>query len=380
MDFSFNEDQLAIRQLSERVFGDLCSDAAIKDLSPREAASTMHRTLWDQLAEIGVLGLAMEEQYQGLGMGLLGLCLVLEQQGRVLAPVPLLATLVECAMTLAESDHVELQQKLLPEVAAGRCLLSSLRPYTGLQAAEQLAFTPTEDGYALNGRTGFATYITLADGYILSAEGQDGSAVVAWLGADTQGIKLTEQRAINDEPGGYLTFFDVRITAEHILARGDRAKTLLMRQKHRTWIATAALQIGILDEGLKRTAAFLSTRKQFGRPLGAFQAVSQQAADAYMEIESLRSVYWRALEAAEQHQSLALTAGVAAHWSNTAAHQVAHTFLHLHGGIGQDLDYPIHRYFLWAKYYERHLGASDELALQLGDTLIGQIDHFLKES
>jgi len=96
-----------------------------------------------------------------------------------------------------------------------------------------------------------------------------------------------------------------------------------------------------------------------------------------MENETLRSAYWRALEDVEQGNDLAMSATVAKFWVGTAAHNSAHTFLHIHGGIGQDLDYPIHRYFLWAKQTERYLGAPEAMAVKIGDLFVDNLDHYL---
>lgn len=380
MDFSFNEDQLAVRSLAEQVFTDLCSDDSIKTLSHRDAPSAMHKVLWLKLAELGLLGSAIDKRHGGMGMGLPEFCLILEQQGRTLAPLPLMATYVECAMTLADGDNPKLKQSLLPDVATGEHILSPVRPYRGLHGVQALQFTPDADAYTVHGRGGFSAYAGIADGYIVGSEAEHGSAVLAYLPSDTPGISVTEQRAVNDEAGGYLTFAGVRVEGSDIIAQGAQAVALLRRQRQRAWVAVAALQIGILDEGLKRAASYVSERKQFGRRLGEFQAVSQQAADAYMEIESLRGVYWRALEDIERGHDFAISAAVAKHWAGIAAHKTAHTFLHLHGGLGQDLDYPIHRYFLWAKQYERYLGTGDALSLQVGDALISRLDRLVNES
>lgn len=380
MDFGFNEDQLAIQAAATRVFTDLCDDEAVKGLATRGASNAMHKVLWSQLAKLGMLGLPIDEKYGGMGMSLLEFCFVLEQQGRTVAPLPLLGTVVECAMTLADGDNHDLKQNLLPKIVSGECILSQVRPYTGIHQAQPLKFVAKANGYILNGRSGFAAYVAVANGYVISGKCSDGDTLLIYLPSGTEGISVTEQTAINDETAGYLMFANVRVGPTNVFARGNQATKLLRLQQQRTWVAMAAMQVAILDEGLRRAAEYVSERKQFGKPLGAFQAVSQQAANAYMEIESLRSAYWRALEDVEQGNDLTMSASIAKFWVSTAGHLVAHTFLHLHGGIGQDISYPIHRYFLWAKQNERYLGTPDKLALQVGDTLINNLDGFLGEA
>ena len=302
-------------------------------------------------------------------MSMVELCLVLEQQGRTVAPIPLIPCIVESAMTIAESNNQALKDDILPKVMAGDFVLSAAGPYQGVQDVEKLSVQKSNDGYVLNGRTSFALYPGMATGFIVNASVLD-TEIICYLPCEYQGVSIVEQIGISDEPAGYLELDNVEIDASFVVAEGAEASKLMADQKARSWIAQAALQTGVLDEGLKRAAQYVSERKQFGRVLGSFQAVSQQAADAYMEIESLRSAYWRALDDVEQGLDYQQSAAVAKYWVSTAGHAAAHTFLHLHGGIGQDLDYPIHRYFLWAKQYERYAGAKSSISSIVGDLLL----------
>lgn len=377
MDFEFNEDQLVMHETAARVFTDMCTDDKVKELTNAGAATTLHTALWKQLAELGMLGLPFAEQYGGMGMGLLEFCLVLEEQGRTVAPVPLISTVVESAMTIAAGDNEQLKQTLIPKVISGELVLSAASAYTGLQDFEVLTAKQDGSGLVLSGRSSFASYAGLANGFVVAASDSEGQHLIVYVAKDTAGFRIVEQIAINDEPAGYLIFDNSKISADNIIASGTRAADLVERQQQRTWVAHAALQVGLLDEGLKRAAVYVSERKQFGRPLGAFQAVGQQAANAYMENESLRSAYWRALDDVEQGNDGAMSAMVAKFWVGEAAHKSAHIFLHIHGGIGQDLDYPIHRYFLWAKQIERYLGTPDKMAVKIGDLFVDNLDTYL---
>ncbi len=372
MDFSFNEDQLAIREAVERVFTEMCNDDALKELA--RSSADCHQPLWSQLAETGMLALAIPKGLGGMGMGLVELCLVLEQQGRATAPAPLLSNLVECAITLAESENAALCESILPDVAHGRSVLAPVRPYRGLQERSPLRIDPAGGGWVLNGSSGFSPYCAQADGLLVSLHDEEGSAFLLYQERQAPGVSVIEQRAINDEPAGYVEFEDVHVSRECLVAHGESAEGLMLMQRHRAWIGLAAMQTGVLDEGLSRTASYVSERKQFGRALGSFQAVSQRAADAYMEIECLRSAYWRALDDIEHAADVGLSAAVAKYWAGVAGHHAGHTFLHLHGGIGQDLEFPIHRYFLWAKQCERYHETPDKLEQWVGDLLVAGLE------
>ena len=363
MDFNFSEDQVAIRTSVQRMFVDLCSDDAIKALSKQPAA--IHARLWEQLAAAGIFALPFAEEYGGMDLSMVELCQVLELQGQFVAPIPLISSVVEAGLTIAESGNETVKKNVLPKVAAGEIVLSPVRVYRGLEPHEPMRAEASEAGLLLNGRSGFVAYAAQADGFVIAVDDY-----LLYCPAETKGLAVTAQIAISNEPAGFLEFNQVSIESAHILAQGEQARSLLELQQQRAWIAQAALQIGVLDEGLKRTAQYVSERTQFGRALGTFQAVSQQAANAYMEIESLRSVYWRALQDMQSGEDYSVSAAVVKYWVAEAGHNAAHTILHLHGGIGQDLDYPIHRYFLFAKQYERYLGSAGEMSAMIGRRLM----------
>lgn len=368
MDFSFSEDQINIRDSVERIFSDLCGDQHIKELST--GTEPMHTALWSQLAESGIFGLPFSEQYGGLDMSWVELCLILELQGKSVAPMPIIGSVVEAAMTVAAADNDALKDQLLPSVIDGSKILAPVRSYSGLLESSPLVATSNAGEWTLSGRSGFVPYASQAEGYVVAAHSQSGEAFLAYCPTNQSGLSVVAQTAINDEPAGYVQFDGVSVAAENVIATGSQAEKLMAAQQHRAFVALAAVQVGALEEGLKRTAEYVSERKQFGRVLGSFQAVSQQAANAYMEIESLRSVYWRALDLIEQGADISVASRVCKYWVAQAGHLASHTILHLHGGIGQDLDYPIHRFFLWAKHCERYLGGADQQAHSIGKALL----------
>ena len=378
MDFSFSEEQLAMKDSLERMFNDTCSDDEIKTLA--QSGEPIHRALWSHLAEAGIFATPFAEEDGGLGLSLVEFCLAIELQGRFLPQMPLVSSIVESALPISQGSNEDIKKEVLKKVIDGSHILCAARKYRGVQQAKQLAcVSKGADDWALQGRTGFAYYASLADGIVLEVVDDSAEVLLVYLDANKEGVACVQQTAISGEPAGYFEFSDVSFSSASVIARGARAQELVAEQRHTTWVALAALQTGILDEGLKRAAAYVSERKQFGRTLGSFQAVSQQAADAYMEVESLRSVYWRSLEDIQEGEDLSVSAAVAKYWVAQAGHKVAHASLHLHGGIGQDLEYPIHRYFLWAKQAERYLGSADVIARELGNTLLESSNSKLAE-
>jgi alkylation response protein AidB-like acyl-CoA dehydrogenase len=148
-----------------------------------------------------------------------------------------------------------------------------------------------------------------------------------------------------------------------VLSPGDAAMAPAEAMSRRI-LGAAAQQLGVVERALEMTAEYARTRVQFDRPIGAFQAVSQRLADAWIDVEALRLTVWQA--ACRPGPAEVATAGF---WAAEAGHRVLHTAVHVHGGVGIDLDYPLHRYFLAAEQHEFLLGGATARLLDLAEVL-----------
>lgn len=376
MNFNYSEDQLAIKEVADRMFRDLCSDDVIKEHF--KTAQPFHAELWQQLANAGLLATALPAEFGGSEMGMTELCIVLEAQGRSVAPVPVIESIVACALPVAQFGGDGLKKSLLPAVASGEKILASVRPYSGLQALPPLSATTAKDGWILNGVSALCLYAPLANGFLVQASLGNGSQWIGYCDASSKGISISAQKAGSGESAGQIHFDNVDVRNGNVIAVGDEADALLEWQSQRVYTALAAQQVGILREGTQRAATYTNERKQFNRSLSSFQAVAQQAADGYMAVEALQGVVWRALDDLDNSNNLsALSSRVAKFWLCESGHKAAHIFLHLHGGIGQDLDYPLHRFFTWAKKNELVFGNAQQHSAALGKLIAAQPERVL---
>ena len=375
MNFNYSEDQLAIKDVADRMFRDLCGDDSIKQLF--KAEQPFHAELWKQLGEAGLLGAALPAQYNGSEMGMTELCIIVEAQGRSVAPVPLVESMVACALPIARFAPENLKNTLLPAMASGEKILVPVRPYSGLQSLAPLKATASTNGWTLNGVSTLSLYAPVAQGFLVEAQLDGNQRWIGYCDATSQGIRIIPQKAGSGESAGQVHFNNVEVKAEHCIATADEADALLEWQAQSLYVAMAAQQVGLLREGILRAAAYTNERKQFGRSLSSFQAVAQQAADGYMAVEALQGVVWRALDDLDNTDSdnngsdnsrnmTALSSRVAKFWLCESGHRAAHIFLHLHGGIGQDLDYPLHRFFTFAKKNELMFGGAQQHSAALG--------------
>lgn len=367
MNFTLNEDQAAIKDVVDRMFADLCTDDRIK--TEYASAQPLHRELWQQLAEAGVLGASLPEAVGGSGLGFTETCLLLEAQGRSVAPLPLLETVVEAALPLSRHARSESVDTLLGAVCRGEAMIACVRPYEGLQDRSPLSARNQGDTWILSGESASTAWAPVATHLLVEAQNDEGETNFFVVEPGAAGIRSTEQQHIGGFCAATLSFDHVQLPAAALVASGQAAQQLRQTGSQLVFTGLAAMQVGVLEEGLKRTAEYDNERKQFGRPLSSFQAVAHQAADAYMEIEALRGVYWRAMDDIDAGRDAALITHAAKYWLCRAGHRVAHTVMHLHGGMGQDLEYPIHRFFTWAKRNERYLGGATTHSRALGKLL-----------
>jgi 3-oxocholest-4-en-26-oyl-CoA dehydrogenase beta subunit len=136
-----------------------------------------------------------------------------------------------------------------------------------------------------------------------------------------------------------------------------------------TTFGRSAFQLGVLERALELTADYAREREQFDRPIGSFQAVGQRLADAYIDVKGLRLTVTQAAWRISEDLPADLEVATAAFWAAEAGHRVAHTTVHVHGGVGIDVDHPVHRYFLAAKQGEFAVGGATGQLLHIGREL-----------
>ncbi len=370
MDFSLSDEQNAIRDLAAQIFGDHASDDALQQFS-RDGA-TYDDALWQVLAEQGLLGIALPEQAGGSGLGLVELCLVLEEQGRRVAPVPLFSTLVLGALPIMEFASEALASRWLPQVAAGEARLSAAIAEMNMNPALRVpvSLATSGDQWLLDGARSMVPDGATADAILVPAVDPDGSKTLFLIPTDTPGVELSPvEVSLSGERAAHLSLDQVALTEDYILGAVGQGGEILAWLEQCADVAHCALQVGVTEEAMKRTAAYVSEREQFGRPLGSFQALAMRMADSYIDVEAIRSTYWLALWRLSEGLDARAEVRTAKWWACEAAHRVVCSAQHLHGGIGADLDYPIHRFFLLAKQISFSLGSTASQLEKLGRLL-----------
>jgi 3-oxocholest-4-en-26-oyl-CoA dehydrogenase beta subunit len=372
MDFKLTDEQLAVSEAAGGVFSGLVD--AEKIAAVESSTDRIDRDLWRALADADLLGLAIPEADGGAGYGLMELCLLLEAQGNAVAPVPLWATLVLGAMPLARFGSEAQRAAWLPGVVAGDVILSAA--LTG--AASSPTSMPSvraramSDGFVLQGTELAVPYAHLADRILLPVRTEDGGVLLALLDPAAPGVTLERAVTTNREVHPHLHLADVALGADDVLAGPDTGRAALDLALTASTIALCALQVGVCEAALTKTAAYLNTRQQFGRPLSTFQGTMLRAADAAIDIEAMRVTWENAAWRFDTGRDAVDAARVAKWQASERGQRTVHATQHLHGGMGADISYPIHRYFLWGKQIELLLGGPSAQLAKLGADIAAQ--------
>lgn len=374
MNFNFSEEEEAAKELAEQILGDATSFDRLREVEADDDGPGFDRALWASLADANLIGLPISEDLGGQGFSNLALCLLLEQAGRNLAPVPLLESVVYTALPIERFGSDSLKKGLLPKLISGESILTAAFFEVGAPALSRKArtrATATGDGYSLSGQKVCVPYAASADKILVSASSAEGLGLFL-IEPTAPGVSLERQETTAHERQFVLELEGVRVSGDDILAVPGRGEEIIDWLEPRATTALAAIAVGVAAEGLRQTAVYTSERKQFGRAIGSFQGVSLRAADAYIDVEAMRSTMWQAAWRLDNGDTAEKAAAVAKWWACIGGHRVSHTCQHLHGGIGADVDYPIHRYFLRLKHIAMTLGGANEQLSILGNLIANE--------
>jgi alkylation response protein AidB-like acyl-CoA dehydrogenase len=369
MDFTTTEAARELSGLVGTIVDAICTPQHQRDLDRQPLggspalAGRFDRDLWRKLADSDILSTAAPEALGGGGFGVIEQAAVLTALGRQLAAVPYLESVVLGAGALACFGSDELQQSWgVPAVKGHKVLTVALDGEMG-QAPVQAADL---DGrrVRLTGSRTLVGYAPVADAFLVPAETVSGTAVFLVAAGDA-GVSVTALDTTGKGSVGELALAGVELDRQRIVGEADVVAWLMTR----AILGRSAFQLGVLERALELTAQYARTREQFERPIGSFQAVSQRLADAYIDIKGLRLTLTQAAWRVAEDAPADIDVATAAFWAADAGHRVAHTTVHVHGGVGIDIDHPVHRYFLAAKQAEFALGGATAQLLCIGREL-----------
>jgi len=352
VDFGVSESQVEIAGLARKI------------LAEREAP-------WADLAAAGVLAAGLPSSLDGAGLGLAEQCSVLIELGRAASEVPYLASVVLGAGALAEFGTSSQQQEWAGPAGQGSVVLTAaLAEEDGDDPLSPSTSAVRVDGqWVLSGVTTAVEVAPEASLFLVPASSSDGVLVFLVEPSDS-GVSVEPQSLTDFGSAGRVVLDGVVLDDSRVLGAPSRGAGVAGWLAARATVGHCAAQAGIVERALELTAEYARTRVQFGRPIGAFQAVAQRLAEAYIDAEAVRLTLWQAVWALDSDASSAgLAVATAKFWAAEAGHRVAHTAVHVHGGMGIDTSYPVHRYFTAAKHHEFALGGATVQLRRIGSAL-----------
>jgi len=349
MDFTRTEAAQDLSGLIDTIVDAVCTPEHQRDLDRLD--QRVDEKLWRALTEADVLSAAAPEAIGGGGFGVLEQAAILTALGRQLAAVPYLESVVLAAGAIAEFGSAELQQSWAVRAVAGTKVVTVA--LDGELGQGPVQATASADGFRLTGTRTQVPFGPVADGFLVPAE-TDSGTVVFLVAADDPSVSVTAQDTTGHTSAGELDLSGVEVPADRVVGDAEVLAWLTTRRA----VGLAAFQLGVLERALALTAEYARTREQFDRPIGSFQAVSQRLADDYIDIKGLRLTCEQASWRLSEGLPAEVEAATAAFWAAEAGHRVAHSTVHIHGGVGIDVDHPVHRYFIIAKQTEFALGGA----------------------
>ena len=330
MDFGFNDEQREIKSTAREFLASRFKPEKVRELA--ESDNPYDDGIWSEMCELGWPGIAIHDEYGGQGLGAVELIILMEELGYALAPAPFIANAYAGAVIQAGGSD-EQKQKWLPGIASGEA-----------RGAAELTCDPDP----IVGAAGGSAVLVLADG--------DGAKLVETKDAELEKLDLIDTTR---------AYFSVKADGGEALP-GDVAVATATGQ-----VAMAAELVGVAQRALDMAVDYAKEREQFGRPIGAYQAVSHRLAEMLWEVEEARSlVYYASWCAGADPDALPLATSMAKARASDAANSVTHNAIQVFGGIGFTWEHDVHFFLKRARVGSQLMGSASEHRSQVA-SLIG---------
>lgn len=349
MDFTPSEEQVALRDLTAQLMA---------SGTPAElGVAGFDEALWAKVLEAGLLAAPVAESAGGGGLGLAEATVVAEEQGRALGRVPLVPALAALRLLGAAGGQEELVGRALAGDALVVTALGADGWTSGVHASR------ADGALTLSGTQLAVAWAREATHAVVSGRTEDGGHVLGLVDLRGPGVTLVDEQVSSLEPHATITL-DGAPGVELAVGAGaheEAVATLVLLQ--------CAYGVGVAEEALRVAAGHVSTREQFGKPLATFQAITYQVADCWIDVEAMRLTMQQATWRVDAGLPAGEQTAIAAFWGAEGIQRVVSKAVHLHGGLGVDVSYPLHRWFLVGKVVELSLGGAQRSLEQLGELL-----------
>jgi alkylation response protein AidB-like acyl-CoA dehydrogenase len=344
-----NEEQALVRDSARAFLADHGPVSHLRKLRDSRDAEGFSRALWKQFADMGFCGVLVPEDLGGSGLGYVEAGVVMEEIGRNLTPSPFLSTSIVGATALLHDGNKARSRELLPKIAAGDLLLALAVDERAKHApsATALRAERSGNGFALTGDKCFVVDGHVADLLIVAARsggarGEADGLTLFLVDAKAKGIETERSVMVDAHNAARIRFDRVQVDADAVIGEVDRGWRLLESVLNAGRAAVAAELTGVGEGAFGRTLTYLKDRKQFGQPLGSFQALQHRAAHLFTELEITQAAVLKALQVLDSDFERAATiVSVAKARAGASATLAVQEAVQMHGGIGMTDEFDI---------------------------------------
>ncbi len=347
MNLALSEEQEMLKEAARDFLSEKCPKSFVRQMEQDEKGYSPE--LWQELANLGWLGLAFPEKYGGGDMTFLDLSVLLEEMGRACLPAPFLATVLLGGLPIVDAGSEEQKMQYLPQIASGKAILSLALAEPGMgYGPEAIAVEaiPDGDSYVINGSKLFVPYAHVAD-YLLcvARTGKQGGKITIFIvNAKSPGIKCTVLETMAHDKLCEVVFDNVRAAKENILGQPNQGWPEVQKTVERADVAKCCELAGSLQWTLEDTITYARERKQFGRPIGSFQVLQHYCADIYTCVEGARLSAYHAAWTLSEGLPATSEIAIARLWINEASPRVFNLAHQIHGAMGVTMEHDLHFY------------------------------------
>ena len=359
MDFDLNENQKLLKKTAREFLSAECPARLVR--SVEEKGIGYSRELWEKMADLGWIGLPVEEELGGSGAGFLDMCLLVEEMGRALAPVPFISTAL-CEYVLIDGESAEQKKRFLPRMASGKLIMTpALHDATLSYDPEGIECSATKkgDGYVIRGTKLMLPYGAIADAYLVATRtGGSGENGITLFIVDRSlaGVAVSPVPTIACDARCHLQMENVEVGRESLLGREGDGWPLLKKLLQRGATLTCAEMIGGAQAVLEKTVDYVKQRVQFDRPVGSFQAIQHKCANMAGACDGAKFVTYQAAWFQSENLPCDREVAIAKAWTSDAYTRVCLESHQAHGAIGFTKEYDLQLYTRRAKAAELAYG------------------------
>lgn len=354
MNFNLTEEQEMIRKMARDFLTQKCPKKVIKELETDKKGYSP--ALWQEMADLGWMGLVLPEKYGGGGMSFLDMAMLLEEIGRAALTGPFFATVILGALTILDAGSDTQKQEYLPKISSGKaiCTLAFNEEDGRYQPfSVQMKAVAGKNGYTLSGTKLFVPDAHVADYIICAArttagKGEDGITLFI-VDAKSPGISYTVLHPISRDKQCKVVFNNVNVPAENILGSLNKGWSVIKKTLERAALAKCCETLGSMEMMQEMTVTYAKERVQFDKPIGTQQIIQHYCTDILTDTEGLRFVTYQAAWKMSQGLPCAADISVAKTFANEASDRVITLAHEIHGAVAFTMDHDLHYYTMRSK-------------------------------